>query len=427
MTDRILNLSIPADDENDVKSSTNKKKDPLQLQDILVNYFYNSIITGVRRQVDNNSDQQQEEEQSSHHSPAFLNTMSNNSIDENVVASPSMATYFAQTPLTEEGQQQVEKDEKDTLKKLLKEAQDTNITENNVQVQEVEEEIAVTAWQVLELLPFYTASNERGQAISLQTDSSFPDTHMILPIVLKRYNFSNFGEGVKIKRRIEIPVTIDFNKFVNLNVDDPMCPTCGHLIDWTLHFKSAVCHLGNSPFSGHYVSYARVVGADNNSSTTVGNEEDQQPYWLKFDDMNRDSRVTVIKENNAEKIYNDLTDNAYIVFYELDKTCHHDRRISSEIATSEDSAEEEEEREEKDIKQEEFKSTGSNSTHETDSEEQVCHCGNEGHEKTVIKKSSKPKLKSSSSTSTSTSTKKAHKHHHHHHHRYHLKESCSLM
>lgn len=349
MTDRTLTLSIPADDKtNDVG-----KNGPLQLQDILVDYFYNSIITGVRRQVDNDDNN------------------ANNTISENVAASPSMAKFF-------EDEGTSEKDEKDTLKKLLQQQQTTKNEEDD-------DGIAVTAWQVLELLPFYSAMNEQGESINTQLDSSFPDTHMILPIVLKRYRYDNMGGSTKIKRRVEIPVTIDFNRFVNQNSDDPMCPTCGHLIDWTLHFKSAVCHRGDSPFSGHYISYARV---------DKEGQEDANTFWLKLDDMNKDSRVTLIKDNNLSSIQTDLAENAYIIFYELDKTCHHGRN-SVNISSDEDVV----------VTRTEYKSGGSTSTYETGSEEIDCNCNAES--------SKKPK-------------QHKHKHKHHHHH-YHLKESCSLM
>jgi hypothetical protein len=380
MTDRTLALSIPADDDN------NDVKTPLQLQDILVDYFYNNIITGVRRQVYN-------DDQSSISSVSSYNSSRNqdNTISENVAASPSMATYLNDQNIDSSNTL----DEKDTLKKLLKQAKSKQQETKHIEEQE-DEEIAVTAWQVLELLPFYSAMNEQGDAIKTQVDSSFPDTHMILPIVLKRYRYNSEGGSTKTKKRVEIPVTIDFNKFVNQNADDPMCPTCGHLIDWTLHFKSAVCHKGDSPYSGHYISYARVTN-ENDDDADDNDSDEKPPYWLKLDDMNRDSRVTVIKDNNNDSIYADLAENAYIVFYELDKTCHHERN-----SLYSDSADEIE-------RKEDIKSTGSNSTHKTDTEEQTCNCNNE------------------KSTTKSSKSKSKHKHHHHHYHRYHLKESCNLM
>ncbi|EIE79712.1 hypothetical protein RO3G_04417 [Rhizopus delemar RA 99-880] len=237
MTDRTLSLSIP---ESELER--------LRLEDMLLDYFYNNVITGIRREIDNTD------------------------ILENVASSPTFAH------------------EKKTL-----------IASN------VERE--VIAWQVLELLPFYSAINEQGESIQTQLDSSFPDTHMILPIVLKRYKYED-GQMKKNKQMIDIPSSIDFNRFINQNVDDPLCPTCGHMVDWTLYLKSAVCHKGSSPYSGHYIAYSRQV--DN---------------WIKFDDMNKENRVSLIKEET--KMFADLAENAYIIFYELDKTCHHNDRQPS--------------------------------------------------------------------------------------------------
>lgn len=336
-TERTLSLSIPAaDNKNDVVGK-------IQLQDILVDCFYNSIITDVKRQVSY---------EKGHH------------ITENVAASPSIGNIL------QDHIKESEKEEKNTFN-------------SNKNKQDRGEAIAVTAWQVLELLPFYSGTSESGDTIDSQFNTSFPDTHLILPIVLKRYEYDSFGGTTKMKRRVEIPVTIDFNKFINQNSDDPLCPTCGHLVDWTLHFKSAVCHIGNSLNSGHYISYARMDAT-----------KDDEPYWLKFDDMNRDSRVTIIKDSNTSSMFDDLAENAYIIFYELDKTCHHRQRPS-------DDEDDEIERREVD-----FKSTSSTSTHEAEGEEQICHC----------KDTSKSKSKS----------KSKHKHRHNQN-RYHLTEACSLM
>ncbi|KAG2208664.1 hypothetical protein INT47_007762, partial [Mucor saturninus] len=284
-TERTLSLSIPKAADND------EMNENIQLQDILVDCFYNSIITDVQRQV------------SYEHS-----------ILENVASSPSIGTVLQDT-------MKLEKDSKSIVSELQPQG---------------EQEIAVTAWQVLELLPFYSGISESGNTIDTQFNSSFPDTHMILPIVLKRYEYDACGGTTKLKRRVEIPITIDFNKFINQNADDPMCPTCGHLVDWTLHFKSAVCHKGNSLNSGHYISYARMEDVEG------------ETYWLKFDDMNRDSRVSVLGQTTG--MFEDLSQNAYIIFYELDKTCHHGS------LTSDDSDDE------VSRKDDDFKSTHSTST-----------------------------------------------------------------
>jgi hypothetical protein len=200
-------------------------------------------------------------------------------------------------------------------------------------------------------------------------------------------------------------VTIDFNKFVNQNIDDPLCPTCGHLIDWTLHFKSAVCHKGDSPFSGHYISYVRVKKQDKDLEKGKSAEDDNNYYWLKLDDMNSSNRVTQIYNNNSSSVYTDLAENAYIVFYELDKTCHHGRgSLTLSYSTdnvSEIDGEEEEGRDSKKIELKvDVKTIGSQET----GPEQDCQC-DDSHKKSHKKRN----------------------HHDHQHHRYHLKDSCRLM
>ncbi|KAI8987101.1 ubiquitin carboxyl-terminal hydrolase-domain-containing protein [Pilobolus umbonatus] len=258
MTDRALTLSIP-EIEGDEDGN-------LRLENILVDYFYNNVITGIRRQIDCEFEC---ETLFSDHLPSPRSNMS----------------FSFDTKIH------------------LMEIDPTGHKRDNDQV-------AVTAWQVLELLPFYTASNEQGDSISSQVDSSFPDTRMVLPIVLKRYKYDNTGGSTKIKRHVDVPTSIDFNKFVNQNSDDPVCPSCGEMINWTLYLKSAVCHEGDSPMSGHYIAYARV-------------DEGESKSWLKCDDLNKDQRVMPIKESKSAQVYSDMGENAYMLFYELDKTCHH--------------------------------------------------------------------------------------------------------
>lgn len=360
MTDRTLTLSIPDNNSNE----------ELQLQDILVDYFYNSIVTGIKRQVDNQERQ----------------LMIDQDISENVAASPTFTKSMDECM-----------NEKDTLKQLLKRARS-----NSMKGHLEEHEVAVTAWQVLELLPFYSAMNEQGEAIQTQMDSSFPDTHMTMPVVLKRYRYDHMGGSTKIKRRVDIPVTIDFNKFVNQNIDDPLCPTCGHLINWTLHFKSAVCHKGDSLFSGHYISYVRVKIQDAILEQGNGAEDENNYYWLKLDDMNTSNRVTQIYNNNSDSVYTDLAENAYIIFYELDKTCHHGRE-SLDLSLSTDHANEanqDERTSPKDVEQkEDIKATESHVTH-TEVQDSPC---DDPHKNS-------PKYRRN-----------------HQHHKYHLKDSCRLM
>lgn len=202
-TDRVLSLSMPMDSHEQV----------IRLENILLDHFYSSIVTGVKRQVDWH-------EFSSNSAPASPTSMTS-------------ISSIAKVKLTER-----------------------------------REEIAVNAWQVLELLPFYSGINEQGEQIKSQNRGSFPDSRMVLPIILKRYRCSNRGTYTKDQRRVLVPASIHFNRFLNQNADDPLCDTCGQKIEGVMRLRSAVCHKGHAPFSGHYIAYSRSF-------------KDGQDYWLK--------------------------------------------------------------------------------------------------------------------------------------------------
>ncbi|KAF9094725.1 hypothetical protein BGX29_009379 [Mortierella sp. GBA35] len=84
-------------------------------------------------------------------------------------------------------------------------------------------EIPVSAWQVLELLPFYSSSNEQGGIIQA-SQSQYPSGVVILPLILKRYSFGPDMQARRIGTPIDIPRRIDFSRFVNpqTNVAKPV-------------------------------------------------------------------------------------------------------------------------------------------------------------------------------------------------------------
>ncbi|KAF9941787.1 hypothetical protein BGZ65_001399 [Modicella reniformis] len=75
-------------------------------------------------------------------------------------------------------------------------------------------EVPVSAWQVLELLPFYSSLNEQGGIIHA-SQSQYPENVVILPLILKRYSFGADMQARKINTPIDIPRRIDFSRFVN--------------------------------------------------------------------------------------------------------------------------------------------------------------------------------------------------------------------
>lgn len=82
-------------------------------------------------------------------------------------------------------------------------------------------EVPVSAWQVLELLPFYSSSNEQGGEI-YASQSQYPSDVVILPLILKRYSIGPDMRPRRIGTPIDIPRRIDFSRFVN-----PQTPSAG--------------------------------------------------------------------------------------------------------------------------------------------------------------------------------------------------------
>ncbi|KAG0337662.1 hypothetical protein BG004_007556 [Podila humilis] len=75
-------------------------------------------------------------------------------------------------------------------------------------------EVPVSAWQVLELLPFYSSSNEQGGEI-FASQSQYPADVVILPLILKRYSIGPNMLPQRNNTPIDIPRRIDFSRFVN--------------------------------------------------------------------------------------------------------------------------------------------------------------------------------------------------------------------
>ncbi|KAF9923379.1 hypothetical protein FBU30_006561 [Linnemannia zychae] len=86
-----------------------------------------------------------------------------------------------------------------------------------------EVEIPVSAWQVLELLPFYSSSNEQGGVIQA-SQSQYPSGVVILPLILKRYSFGADMQARRNGTPIDIPRRIDFSRFVNPQTTTPLPP-----------------------------------------------------------------------------------------------------------------------------------------------------------------------------------------------------------
>ncbi|KAF9955256.1 hypothetical protein BGZ72_003914 [Mortierella alpina] len=118
-------------------------------------------------------------------------------------------------------------------------------------------EVPVSAWQVLELLPFYSSSNEQGGIIHA-SQSQYPADVVILPLILKRYSIGPDMQARRISTPVDIPRRIDFSRFVNpqsTSSPAPLGPDAGH------HRGTHATALGPDP--------ARVRSSSSSSSRST--------------------------------------------------------------------------------------------------------------------------------------------------------------
>ncbi|RIA99139.1 hypothetical protein C1645_811881 [Glomus cerebriforme] len=176
----------------------------------------------------------------------------------------------------------------------------------------------VSAWQVLKLLPFYSASNEQGENIKA-VESHFPATNLILPLVLKRYGYNENLQPFRINKNVYIPPSVNFNAFVNSDAaDEPPCH-CGIDIHYHLKLRSVVCHYGNNLTSGHYKGF------------TLDDEEG----WIRLDDLNLNERVTKFNSlQGTTMLFNEFSRHGYLLFYELQRV--HPGIVDEELAIEHD-------------------------------------------------------------------------------------------
>ncbi|KAJ3040215.1 hypothetical protein HDV00_011312 [Rhizophlyctis rosea] len=108
--------------------------------------------------------------------------------------------------------------------------------------------ISVDAWQANRMLPFFTPQNEVGDDVGADA-GRFMSNNMVVPLLLKRYSYEK-GTMKRIDRRVLIPPEIPFG----LCVVKPNSKDAERISDYVLRLRSVVCHLGDDPRSGHYVT-----------------------------------------------------------------------------------------------------------------------------------------------------------------------------
>ncbi|KAF8463584.1 ubiquitin carboxyl-terminal hydrolase-domain-containing protein [Kalaharituber pfeilii] len=156
-------------------------------------------------------------------------------------------------------------------------------------------EAMVPAWCFFSVLPFYTEGLPNEHSSFTQ---HFATKRPVLGLCLKRYAWTPRGQPIRKDTKVEIPLEIPLPQFVSDDEMDADAPVYGN---FKLVLKSAVCHRGNSVWSGHYIA---LVRGDDNPEGDAGR-------WLRFDDLAAE-RVTYV---DYEKAFDE--EMPYLLFYQV--------------------------------------------------------------------------------------------------------------
>ncbi|KAK0900646.1 hypothetical protein LTR02_009078 [Friedmanniomyces endolithicus] len=172
-------------------------------------------------------------------------------------------------------------------------------------------EVLMPAWQFFKLLPWYTNHLPTSDA---QVASHFAKKRPMLGICLKRYSYTNEGQGRRRNTYVDIPLEIGVPEFVS---DDNMEDGATLKGNFRLMLQSVVCHRGYSVHSGHYVSLCRgrAPNAQHRESQDArrssSDSDDNEDPWMRFDDLARE-RVSYVDINKALR-----EEMPYLLFYQV--------------------------------------------------------------------------------------------------------------
>ncbi|KAJ3355047.1 hypothetical protein GGF32_002190 [Allomyces javanicus] len=177
----------------------------------------------------------------------------------------------------------------------------------------------VDGWSMMKLLPFLAGEDEAGERSTLLSPSSpTADQRMLVPMVLKRYYLKDQGPGKpslpkRCARQVLVPMDIRFDAFTtDTSTDNLSAP---HHAGSTLVLRAVICHLGESPTAGHFVTY---VNATPPSGTNEAAAAAEGPTWLRFDGVKDEGKIQCFTTTAAitRQFMDEVAKNAYMLFYE---------------------------------------------------------------------------------------------------------------
>ncbi|GKT40694.1 uncharacterized protein ColSpa_00875 [Colletotrichum spaethianum] len=174
--------------------------------------------------------------------------------------------------------------------------------------------VTIPAWQFFKLIPWHAAGNKEPKN-DMDVAMNF-NQRPVVGICLKRYMMTNSGIPQRQNTFIDIPDSLRLPHFMLGDETQLEEDPNGFSMEYKLVLQSVVCHRGESLYSGHYVSFARVAPkllTDNRRHERDPPPDYEEAQWVKFDDLDIDNRVTYV-DDIKQALKDEMP---YLLFYQI--------------------------------------------------------------------------------------------------------------
>ena len=210
-----------------------------------------------------------------------------------------LPSYLAERPLNRHRAASIiqERYVPDKVENLGTSPNDFKTPLNRMRTGSIRKEVLMPAWQFFSLIPWYTDNAPSSDA---QVAAHFSSKRPVLGLCLKRYSYTRHGQAIRLKTFVDIPIEIGLPHFIQ---DDHMQESGPIYGNFKLSLQAVVCHRGHSVDSGHYISLVK--------SNAPQNSSEQEPYWMRFDDLAQ-QRVSLVDIERALR-----EETPYLLFYQI--------------------------------------------------------------------------------------------------------------
>ncbi|KAK1978771.1 ubiquitin carboxyl-terminal hydrolase [Colletotrichum cereale] len=174
--------------------------------------------------------------------------------------------------------------------------------------------VTIPAWQFFRLIPWHAAGNKEPKN-DIEVAMNF-NQRPVVGICLKRYMMTNSGIPQRQNTFIDIPDSLRLPHFMLGDEASLEEDPNGLSMEYKLVLQSVVCHRGDSLYSGHYVSFARVAPkllTDNRRHELDPPPDYEEAQWVKFDDLDIENRVTYV-DDIKQALKDEMP---YLLFYQI--------------------------------------------------------------------------------------------------------------